>query len=297
MKSKLPTRELVLVAILLTVCIGGGVPVATKIALKDMPAFSFTFFRFVVASICIMPFFLRSKPKFHKSFYHVVLFSLFMTINVVFFPLGVHLTTATIASTLYVFAPLIVAVLSYFLLAEKFTSKKSAGVILGFIGAIIIILLPEIEKGSVFSGNIVGNFLIVIAVLGTALYTVFSKRFQRDYSPMQLTSIFIFTSCVALIPLACTDLFIHPHWWNQTSLSSVWSTIYTGILGTTVWYLLYQYAIKHASPLIASMVLYLQPITTFLWASLLLGEHITSGFIIGALLAFIGVYLTIHTKR
>lgn len=297
MKIKYLTKELTYIVILLAVFIGSGVAVATKIAIKDIPPFSFTFFRFLIASISILPFFLKTKPKFHKDIYKVILLSLYMTANATLFPLGVRLTTATIASTLYIFGPLFVAVLSYFLLSETFTVKKTVGIMTSFVGALIIILLPEIHKGSAFEGNISGNLLISVAVIATALYTVFSKRFQREYTPIQLTSIFIFTSGVVLIPLAGTDLITHPHWWNNLPTIAILATIFTGVLGTTIWYLLYQYAIKHGSPLIASMILYLQPAATFLLASLLLGEMLTIGFTIGAVLAFIGVYLTLQSKQ
>jgi len=68
-----------------------------------------------------------------------------------------------------------------------------------------------------------------------------------------------------------------------------------GILGTAVWYLLYQYIIKHSSPLTASTILYLQPAATFIWAFLLLGEQVTRGFLIGTALAFLGIYLTLQS--
>lgn len=294
---KLSSKQLAIIAILLSAIIGGGTPVTTKIALREMPSFSFTFFRFVIAAITILPIFLKEKPKFHKDIYKVILFSLFMTVNVIFFPLGVHLTTATIASTLYIFGPIIVAILFYFFIKETFNKKKIVGIIFSLIGALTIILLPEISKGTAFVGSLSGNLFITIAVVATALYTVFSKRFQKEYTPIQLTSIFIFTSCIVLVPLAGFDLITTPHWWKDVTGSAIFTTLYTGLLGTTVWYLLYQYAIKHGSPFIAATVLYLQPITTFLFAFTFLGEQLTSEFLFGALLAFVGVYLSINTKK
>jgi drug/metabolite transporter (DMT)-like permease len=290
-------KTIALISMFFAIIIGGGTAAITKVALHEIPSFSFTFFRFVFAGISVLPFFLKSKPKFHKNIYKVILFSLFMTINVIFFPLGVNLTTATTASTLYVFGPIIVAVLSYFLFAEQFTMKKSIGVSIGFLGALLIILLPEISKGAPFVGNTTGNIIISVAVIGTALYTLFSKGFQKEYTPLQLTGIFIFTSCIVMIPLAATDLVSHPNWWNAVTESSLLAVLYVGILGTTLWYILYQYAIKHASPLIASMVLYLQPAATFIWAFFLLGEQLNTGLLIGAFLTFTGVYLTIQSKR
>lgn len=291
------TTLLIALAILTSIIIGGGTAVITKIALTQIPSFSFTFLRFVFAAISILPFYLKEKMKIGNDFYKVIILSLFMTANVILFPIGVHLTTATIASVLYVFAPIIVAVLSHFLLKEVFSPRKTTGIIIGFLGALLIILMPKFNNPSPFNGNFTGNIIIFSAVISTALYTVFSKGFQKKYSAIQMTSIFIFISLLILIPLAISDTIIHPNWWKHLSPTILLTTIYTGILGTTIWYFLYQYVIKKASPLVASTVLYLQPASTFIWASFLLGEKLTTGLIIGAVFAFVGVFLTITSKK
>ena len=74
-------------------------------------------------------------------------------------------------------------------------------------------------------------------------------------------------------------------------LFSIFSTFYVGIFGGAVYYLLYQYAIKHGTPLIASMTMYLQPTATFLWAFFLLSERLTIGIVIGGLLAIGGAWM------
>ncbi|MFA7278405.1 MAG: EamA family transporter, partial [Candidatus Gracilibacteria bacterium] len=62
------------------------------------------------------------------------------------------------------------------------------------------------------------------------------------------------------------------------------------------YYLLLQYALKTSSPLATSTTLYLQPLFAIIWASILLGEHLTSGLVIGGILAFIGIGLVMSKK-
>jgi drug/metabolite transporter (DMT)-like permease len=291
------TKQLALFIIIVTAIIGGGGAVFTKVAVKEIPALSYTFLRFVIASVSILPFFLRDKPKLHKDIYKVILFSLFMTYNVAVFPFGVALTTATISQVLYAAVPIIVAVLSYYFFAEKFTGWKTVGIVIGFLGAFIVIMLPILTKNAPFSGNILGNLIIFSAAVAVALYTLLSRPFQRHYTPLQVTSIFIFTTTSILFFLALTDLWTHPHWWDHVTIPSLGSTLYVGLLGTTVWYLLYQYAIKHSSPVTAAMTLYLQPATAFVWAAFFLGEQLTIGLVIGVAITFLGLYLTLKTKK
>ena len=269
----------------------------SKIGLKEIPLYSLNFLRFAIAAISILPFFLKNKPKLQNDFYKVILLSFLMCVNVIFFQYGVRLTTATIGQTLYIFVPIITAILSYMMLSESFTNKKIIGIFLGFAGAIIIILLPAIDRGSPFSGDLFGNILIGVGVLITAIYTVMSKSFQKKYTPLQLTAYFIFTSCFVFFFLALTDFSTYPVWWEDVSTLVIFSIFWLGLLTTTVYYLATQYAIKHGSPLIASMILYLQPVSAFLLASFLLGEQLTTGLIIGAILACIGVYLTVYAKK
>ena len=105
----LKPQRIALLAIIFTSIVGAGTGVLTKIAVQEIPPFSFTFLRFLLAAICMLPLFLKNKPASFKNIHKVILFSLFLCTNVILFPIGVALTTATIAATLYVFAPAIVA--------------------------------------------------------------------------------------------------------------------------------------------------------------------------------------------
>lgn len=276
---------------------GGGIAVFGKIALKEIPPFSFTFLRFFLASIFILPLFLKEKPKLNKESLKIIYLSLLAVANVVLFAYGIRLTTAIIGQMLYSVVPVIVGILSYFILKEKITAKKILGISLGLFGVIVIILLPIINKSSSFQGNLAGNLIIFTAVAVYSLYSVLSKRFQQKYSPVYLTSFFVFTATFLTFFVAISEFIALPNIFFYLSSKALFSTIYVSLLGTFGFYVLYQYAIKYGSPLIASMTLYLQPAATFVWAFLLLDERITCGIIIGAILAFAGAWITNQVKK
>ena len=172
--------------------------------------------------------------------------------------------------------------------------RKALGVTLGFLGATTIVILPLLGKSG-FAGDLFGNLLIVVAVASFAVYSVLSKRIQERYSPLYITTVFsLLTMFVAAIFMV-NDFANYPSWWNAVSLESIVATVYVGIFGTFIFHLLYQYAIKHGTPLIASMILYLQPLMTFIWAFALLGEMLTIVFVLGSIFTFIGVWMT--TKK
>ncbi len=276
---------------------GGGNSALIKIALREIPPFTFNFLRFAIAFLFFTPLLIRKKIQFHKNIRGVIFLSLLLTSNIMLFNFGVQRTTATIGQMLYTVTPIITAVLSYLLLDEKFNPKKILGIIVGFMGTLIIIILPLIETTSSFKGDLVGNLLIFIGVICTAIYAVFSKKFQKNYSPTDLTFYFVSVTLVTQLFLASTELSTYQVWLSNVSKEALFGLVYVGVLGTAGFYLLYQFIIKRSTPLIASSSLYLQPIAAFVWAAILLKEGLTFGFIIGAILTFLGVLLIISSTK
>ncbi len=290
--------QLALFVIILVAFIGGASPVAAKVALKEIPPFTFTFLRFVIAFFCFLPF-IRKSFSLKKSNWKKLLFiPILSTLNIILFSYGIRLTTATISQMLYAAVPVVTAILSYFILGEKFTGRKITGISTGFMGVLIIILLPQIEKSSVFSGNLLGNLLIFAGVFFFSLYGIFSKDLHSKFSVLEITLGFIISSLVLTFPFALFELQHNPTLLLTISREALIGLFYMGIFSTAIYYGLYQYAVKRGTPLIASLTLYLQPLTTIVWASWLLGEKITSLLVVGGVFTLIGVWLiTKNTKQ
>jgi len=279
--------------ILLSAVFGGATSTVTKIGLTGIPPLSFAFIRFLVAGIIILPFLL--KTNFLNDVKRLIPFSLLGTVNIIFFTLGVKITTATIGQLLYAGVPLITAIFLFILFGEKLTLRKNVGVMIGFIGVMLVILLPIIEKGARFSGSLMGNVLIGVGVVSYSLYMTYSKNKLKSFSPFILTSAFIWVTCIVLFPLFLTDFVSYPNWWHNTTFSSILALGYVSIIYTVLTNILIQYAIKHGGSILASMQFYLLPIFAYIAAFLFLGEQLTWGLGMGAVLVLLGVYIT--TKK
>jgi len=275
--------------ILLAAILGSGVGVLAKIGLREIQPITFTFLRFVAALIILIPFFYSQRQKLSISdFKKLFLVSLFGAGNIFIFIYGIRLTNASASQVIYTLSPLITGILSYFFFGEKLGSRKIWGVIIGFIGTLFVVLLPVLTGRSGINGSIGGNLLILLAVCSHSFYSMLSKEKQKEFSPITMTMYFVITTFLIsaiLLP------FSHPALFQLPSAGAILSVLYAGLLGTGGFYLIYQYAIKHSSAVVASTVLYLEPIFTFIWAAGLLGEKLTVGLIIGTALVFVGVYL------
>lgn len=166
--------------VILVAAFGGGVPTFSKMALEVFPTFTFIFLRFVVASIILISLFIKTKEKISKKdLWPIVLVSLFGTGNVVFFAFGVKETTATVAQVLYAAVPIIALITSFIFLKTPFQKKKIFGVLLGFVGVLTIILAPTFGGNTDGVGTLIGNLLILTAVISYSIYTVFSKSSEE----------------------------------------------------------------------------------------------------------------------
>lgn len=284
-----------LLAILGAAFFGGGIGVWIKFSLKEIPPLSFTFLRFLLAYLFILPFLKKEKIKIKNSL-KPVLVSLFSTVNIVLFVFGIRLTNANMGQIIYAFVPVLTAIIAYFLIKERFNKQKVFGIVLGFIGISLIIMLPLIDNLNFSPGSLWGNLLIFTGVSSYAFYPVLSKKIQVNYSPIYLTAIFILTTAIIAGVLALFELTPGLTWIKETSLASWMGLISTAAFGTVIYYLLTQYAIKYGSAVIGTLTLYLQPFMTFFWAYLILGEKVTLLIIIGCLLVIAGAYITTQTK-
>lgn len=283
--------------VILAAIISSGVPVFLKISLQQIPTFIFIFLRFLLAAFILMPIFWLKKEKFPKKYLKSLLFvSLLATANVTLFAFGVKKTTAIISQILYAGIPLLVSLFSYYFLKKGFNLRTIAGLLIGFFGVSIIILLPVLGSPSVFKGDLTGNLLIFFATLLYSLYTVFSKKIQKTYSPLSLTTAFILTTIFVQSLPAAIEFQSQPNFFKAVTFPGLLGLFYVSLLGTSFYFFVYQYAIKKSTPTIASLIFYLQPVFSLFWAAAFLGERVTLGFLIGGLLALVGASIVTRNR-
>lgn len=281
--------------IIITSVIGAGVGTLSKIGLRDISPIYFTFWRFFVALIVLLPIFLKNQRITLADFKALFWVSLFAAGNIFLFVFGIRATTASSSQIIYSFSPLMVGILSYLLFSERLKKRKFYGIVIGFVGTLVVILYPVFAGTSSINGSVSGNLLVLLAVISHSIYSVLSKKLHRKYHPITLTTysaIFTFLLSIILLPTDHASFGFHIF-----SPAAIFSIVYAGAFGTAAYYLAYQYIIKHSTAVSASTVLYLQPIFAFIWAAALLGERLTYGLAIGAILSLIGIFLTTGDRK
>lgn len=278
-----------LIQIIIAAILGGGIGVMGKIALREVSPIVFTIFRFLFAGLILTPIFLKKEKFKGQNWKQIFLVSLLCTGNVVLYATGVRLTSATASQVMYGIVPAYTVLLSYFILKQKFNSSKILGVVLGFIGVLVLIYNPNFIAEIKEQSSLTGNLIVLGAVTCFSFYSIFSKKIQGTVSPITLTFALAVTTVFSLSILGFNELIKFNI--SEISTITILATAYVGIFGTAAYYLLYQNAVKNSSPLIASLMLYIQPITTYFWALIFLGEKLSLQLVIGGLVILIGAWM------
>lgn len=288
-------RQKAFISVIIGSISGGAVSTLMKVGLTQIPPLSFAFLRFFLAFLIILPFIIKKKKNILKHFKEISPISLFATVNIALFVLGVRYTTATVSQLLYAAVPLFIGLVSYLFLSQGLPANKISGIIVGFLGIVIVVIMPVLEKGKAISGDFNGNIIIALAVVCYSIYMIFSKKLQEKHSPFEITSIFILLTTIILFPFFIFELHSYNNWWIYATLQDYSTIVYSSLFATVFSYILGQYAIKHGGAIFASMAFYIQPIVAFVSAFFILGERLTAGIIIGGSLALLGVFFV--TKK
>ncbi|MBI3765123.1 MAG: DMT family transporter [Ignavibacteriales bacterium] len=271
---------MVYIILLFQSLIASGTHIVAKIVVRDIEPVTLTMVRSVMAAVGLLVIAAVRKTNFRILREHYVsiglLSALAIPINQFLFLTGIKYTTPANASLLYGTTPAIVLLVSHFIGKEKMTWKKSIGVAIAFCG----ILLVVFERGIDFRSDYTfGNGLLVIAVLAWSFYTVLGKQMIMKYGAFPTSAITMILGTVMFLPIGIIRVVD----FNFSSLTmNHWMGLLYLSLGTSIFaYFLWYYALGKIEASKVAIFTNLQPILTTILAVVILGQTITTVFILG----------------
>ena len=286
MQSKTSLRYALILVLVSLVWAGSFVVV--KIGTRNISPIHIGFLRFLVATPLMFLVILLKKMKPRRVNYKdlpafVILALTGVTLLYVFQFTGIKYTTASTSAVLINTNVMFIAILSFLVLRESFTLKKAAGIILGFLGATIIVTNGYLDIGSSFLGDV----LILLSAFCWAVYSIMGKRLLERYNPLTLNTYAFALGTVFYLPFVINDFgaifFIPLEGW----LIILYLALFCSVFGYVAWY----FVLSHVDASKAAIFLNLIPLFTIL-LSLLIGEIVTIFLIAGAACIMYGIYLT-----
>ena len=279
-----------LLSILLVMLIWGSAYTVTKLAVKEITPFLFAFLRNLIASIVLLPFYLRQRKKNEQQpipYKKVVFMGLSgITFFYAFFNLSLVYTSASTGAMIQGMMPVAVAVPAVLFLKEKLSRGTILGILLSVIGVILVGFIGD-DGDSV--NNVLGNILMILSVFAWAIYTVISKSIKGN-DPLVITALSTFFGTAFLIPTLAVEL------WDQQIPSitpkACAAIIYLGVFASALSFLLYDKALKTLSAAQVGNFMNLDPVIGAVIAVLFLKDTITGLQIIGGILVLAGVWLS-----
>jgi len=259
--------------------------------------FGFIMLRVVGASILfwsvslIMP----KETIERKDFFRIAIAALFgMCINMLMFFKGLQLSTPINSGVIVTLTPIIILILSAFFLNEKLTRFKVLGIILGFIGAVLLILYGNSSRVINAPNVSLGNIMLLINATCFGAYLVMVKPLTKKYSTITLMKWMFLLGVIYTFPFTITE-FLEISW-NTLPFEAIWRIGFV-IVGTTfLTYMLNVYALKTLPATTIGAFTYLQPIITIVYAVITGNDFLDSIKILACILVFTGVYL-VSKKR
>lgn len=216
-----------------------------------------------------------------------------IAINQLFFFKGLGATSPVHASLIMVVTPIIVLSISAIYLKERISIVKVLGILIGMLGAMLLILKGGSGKDSMSS--VLGDLYILLNATSYALYLVLVKNMMKKYHPFTVMKWIFSFGLIVVIPFGTSDL-IGVKWFEFPK--EIWLAIaYVLLLTTFLAYLLNAYALAIVNPTTASSYIYLQPLIASSIAILWYNDQLSAVKVICGLMIFLGVFLISRNKK
>lgn len=281
------------IVIFITLClIWGSTWLAIKIGLEGSPPFLAAGYRFLLAAAFLGLFsliFQRHGFNFKGKWPYVFLAGLFtypLSYGLVY--LGTQHVESGMAAVLFAIMPFFVAILAhYFVPGEKLTLTKIFGMVIGFIGIVVIFAENLSFRGSHI---LWGMMAIVASSFCSSSGSIIMKKHLKNLRPVPLTT--LQTGIGGILLLAPGLLFESPDDFSY-NIRTLGSLVYLGILGTAVTFSLYLYLLHKMEVTKLSTIAFITPVIAVILGIAYRHETMNWAGIVGSAMVLFGVIIVI----
>jgi len=277
-------------ATLVSIIYGVTFTIAKDVMPKYVDAFGFIVMR-VGGSVILfwLLSFFGPKEKIAKAdFPRIIAAALFgVALNMLTFFKGLSYTSPIMGAVLMVTTPMIVLVLSAFIMKERMENRKIVGIILGLAGTTTLILYG---KSVVNAPNTsLGNLLVFINAVSYGFYLVIVKKLMEKYNAFTFVKWIYTFGFLMVLPFGWSEF--QAIAFGQLPTDIFWKIGFVVVFSTFLTYLLNLISMRELKPTTVAVFIYLQPLFATIFAVSLGKDDLSVVKLISAVLIFVGVYL------
>jgi drug/metabolite transporter (DMT)-like permease len=285
-----------LLAFLAALIYGVSFTIAKEVMPVYVKPFGFILLRVLGATILfwVVGLFFKREKIAVRDYARIVLAAVFgMALNQLSFFKGLSMTTPISASVIMVITPILVLTFSAFIIKEKPTAKKIGGILIGMLGAILLIVLGR-EIGTAPNPKL-GNLLVFANASFYSLYLIMIKNLTKKYHPITLAKWLYLFGLIIVIPFGMKEFNMIE--WSQLPIGVVYRIGFIVVFTSFMTYMFNLIAIRQLKPTTLSIFIYLQPVIASAYALLVGSDTLNFVKMLATLLIFIGVYLVTRKPR
>ena len=266
--------------------------IAAKYGLPDAEPLTFLALRFVLVAILMLVMSLglgAAWPANWREAGHIALVGILIQatyLGGVFYAIA-HGVSAGTAALIVGLQPLITASLVGLLLGEVVTARQWLGVVLGFVGLVLVLW----GRVAVDLQHVAALTTVIAAPFGMSFGTLYQKRFCASVDLRSATVIQNATAGLLMLLLALASETMHVEWHLEFVLALFWLCLVLSVGATMLLLFLLR---RGAASRIAGLF-YLVPPVTALMAYLLFGETLGATALVGMAVTAIAVALVNRT--
>ncbi len=236
---------------------------------------------------------IREVIRDRKDLIYIAGCALFgVAINMLLFFQGLSRTSPIHGALLMVTTPVLVFIIGFFTGKERMNIPKVSGILLGAIGAGLLILGRHAEERQ---ASILGDSMIFVNAASYALFLVMVRPMMSKYNPITVIMYSFVFGLFMVAPFGYKEL--SEVVWSSFS-PGIWAAVSFTVIGTTfIAYVLNGWALKHVKSSVVGGYIYVQPLLGTLIAVLSHKYELFWYHIIYGLMIFTGVYLVSRREK
>ncbi len=272
--------------------LSAGTYIVAKRALVELTAFELALVRFSLAGLLygLLLWRLRVRVDREDLAPLVALGVVAVPLNQGLFLLGLARSSPGHAALLYALTPIFVFLIARARLHERATVAKLAGIGLAFGGVVVVLLARGVVAFRGAASPLLGDLMILGAVLAWAVYAVWGKPYAERYGAVAFSGLSLLFGTLVYLPigLAASDL---DHL-SRLSHAGWASAAYLVVITSVVCYVIFYWAMARVEASRVAIWSNLQPVVTAFLAWAIYGDRLTTPFLAGGAMVLAGVVLT-----
>lgn len=213
--------------------------------------------------------------------------------NMLTFFKGLSLTSPIAAAVIMPITPIIVLLVSTFLLRERMLKRNIFGIVIGLTGTVLLVLYGK-SVGSATNANM-GNLLVFLNAASYGVYLIVVKKLMDKYNAFNFVKYIYLFGFLMVLPFGWSE--VSEISWHTLPESIWWKIVFVVVFSTFLTYLLNLLSMRELKPTTVAVFIYLQPLFAAVFAIAVGKDQLSWIKVISALMIFIGVALVTQKKK